>query len=1023
MVHGMKIYKPAKPIPIMLSDVLRSRLFSGFLLFSFMLCILASLSYAQECPVCNDFLNRPQAKVLVGVDQDTHVAQINVYYDNATATPSRQPVNDSTILVELTNSSGLKSLYKTYTDNSGEATFDFTQWAGACVNIKVLYCPFCDVAGGDCGFAQCTAYADISNVTGHYTNIPNDAVTNPAVIPEWGSTTAPNPLNSNLYFPDLTTVSYCAPPSVQLATPAICLPLIIIFALLSGALYMTGRNPFASFNMGGGRVGKHIRYQARGRGFSMNVQSVATAASSITKVAEGPKDANGKPMSRLDAMKAEAKQMGGPLKAFGGPLISGTRSSAALGLHAQATALSKGGGKGSYGKALDTLANPQGRSTTQAAGTLVSRGNQQILTGAGGGLRLSDMMKGGAGVGGSGAKLDWKAVGLLAFTGSALGRIVDSYATIGNGNALMTRFLNDKDKAAARAQNDMAVIAMYNKQGGLSVALPNGSYGVLQPGSSKPDANGNITLVYNVLPEAGAAIMDGKVTPKTVTVTVAQELDAKGKPVLNSADPVTIKIVTPAKLDATGKILQPSEAKEYQVLAKTDPKGNVSFYIEQSVGGKPVQVPVLVEKNNVLTVAGQPVEITKGLPSNNPAAIYDTFGAKDGKMVNQEPELKIASIATAFSVAGSKEDIKVNIVPGRGPSGQESTIENPTGQKFDASMVKGYAEGVALKTMGVTTLADKGNAANLLAGQAAAFNDLSSVIDSFRTNSIAVQTAKADDWKDAEKKAWGELAREHPEALPAVRKAEQEIAADALASRGIFYSPAEVNTLPPEETKGRAFAKNNTEALFDIKQALESSVFSDPKKNSQMGAEIAAKFGVQSQGEVVAAAVTMMVNSGQSVDDLKKTNPETAKIFMQAAVDQALKNGTISPADASKLTSPAAVKEFNIGVQVEANSAGNILANDSEKQCRAGSGGRIERNTEHRCVHDSRVRARRSPCPACHGRSQCRKEDARGIYPSQRPSQPIRCQRRPHPHSGAAPDVTARSHDVPIAVPLPTDCG
>ena len=150
--------------------------------------------------------------------------------------------------------------------------------------------------------------------------------------------------------------------------------------------------------------------------------------------------------------------------------------------------------------------------------------------------------------------------------------------------------------------------------------------------------------------------------------------------------------------------------------------------------------------------------------------------------------------------------------------------------------------------------------------------------------------------------------------------------------------------------------------------------------------------GCNSQGEVVAAAVTMMVNSGQSVDDLKKTNPETAKIFIQAAVDQALKNGTW-PGGRIEAHEPVRGQRIQYRCAGGSQFSREYPRNDSEKQCRAGSGGRIERNTEHRCVHDSRVRARRSPCPACHGRSQCRKEDARGIYPSQRPSQPIGCQR------------------------------
>ena len=923
----------------MLSDAIRSRLFSSFVLCSLVLCLIASLSYAQDCPSCDAFLNRPQAKVLVAADQDTHVAQINVYYDDSTATPSRQPVNDSIVLVELTNSSGLKYLYKTYTDSSGSATFDFTQWDKACVNIKILYCPFCNVAGGDCGFAQCINYSNIHNETGYYKDIdyagiPGGAITSPDGIPSWGSAPAPSPLNSQLYFPDLTTMAYCAPPGPQSETPAFCLPLVIIFALLSGALYMTGRNPFASFNLSGSRVGKHIRYQARGRGFSMNVSSVATAVSSGIKAAEGPKGADGKAAKNADgttktrwqAMKEEARATGGPLKAFGSVLVQGSRSQQAWAAHKEASAASKGKGAGAYAAELKSRLNPQQSVSAGAAQTSGAPRLQagQILTGGSG--RSPDV---GAVIGKFGLGLGTL---LLFASGSAIGRIADSYATIGGGKPLLDRMMDDKGVAALRLRENLQAADNIKKAGGVVTGLPNGDTGILVGKKETIDPKTGIvtvTAVYKVLPEVGSSVQ-GDLTPKTVTLTMVKEQDPKGggMPALTSTSSVTIRIVSsPEKVDSSGKVIKEAESKEFPVLAKME-NGKAVFFIKTEVAGKPVDVPVKVETNNTLSVSGRRVDVVQGAFDMSDTSKVRDFGIQGNKMVVGEPVVKIASVETSFALAGTKEPITVKTVPGG-----ETTVVFPKGVSMDQSEIKAVAAQISTKTLGISNLTDKGDASSMLNAQKASMDYATQLGQSITTNVGVIQRDKTEEWNQSEKKSWGELARD-PVALASVKKAEQEIAGDALASVGIIFNPAEVKNLSPAETKGRAFAGSNSEALFDIKKAVESSAFVDPKKSLGIGEGIAAKAGTPLQGDVLAAAMDMMVNPKQhaegvgparSVDDLKKIDPETAKLYIQAAVREAQSNGSISPAEASKLSSPAVAKELSITVQVEAKSVGDIL--------------------------------------------------------------------------------------------------
>jgi len=685
----------------------------------------------------------------------------------------------------------------------------------------------------------------------------------------------------------------------------------------------------------------------------MNVTSVATAISSGIKAAEGPvtKDASGKTVkeknadgttkTRWQAMKEEARATGGPLKAFGSVLVQGTRSQLAWSAHKGASEASKGKGAGAYAAELKSRMNPQqsvSAGGAQTSGAPRYQAGQMLTTGSG---RSPDV---GALIGKFG-KLG--AFAILFATGNALGRIVDSYATIGAGKAMTDRLMDNKGSAALNLREDLQAADIIRKTSGVTVDLPNGGTGILAipPGRTETiDPKTGmvvVTAVYKVLPENSPAILDGKLTPQTVTVVSVREPDSKGggTPALTNTSTVTIRVVTsPEKVDSSGKVIKEAESKEYQVFAKME-GGKTVFFIKTDVAGKPVEVPVKVEANNTLSVQGRRVDIVQGAFSmEDTSRKVRDFGVSGDKMVVGDPVVKIASVETAFALAGSKEEVKVNIMLGKGPAGQESTIVVPKELESKASMIKGYAEGVAINTLGMTgTLSDKGDASSLLNAQKVSMDTVTQLGESIKANIQVIQRDKTDDWNNAEKKAWGELVRDHPEVAVAVKKGEQDVSADFLASRGITFNPADVKALTPEETKGRAFASSNSEAVFDINKALESSVFVDPKKSLQMGEGIAAKAGTPLQGDVFAAAVDMMVNPRKdakgepvtpplSIDDLKKMDPDSAQRYIRDAVNEAANNHSISPAEASRLMSPAAAKEFTIAVQVEAKSAGDILA-------------------------------------------------------------------------------------------------
>ena len=261
------------------------------LLPAFALLILIASGFAVEpCASCKEFTGKPTARLIPLMDEDNHTLTVYASYDNSSnITNPRQPLSNTILIVQLTNVTGFREIYKIYTDDNGSAFFDFTFRAKTgCTNFRILYCPFCTPGSPECGFAECINYSKLGN-TG-YTNLVGgkavletleDITDGPGTV-----VLAPDQISTARYLPDLTQIPYCAPPEPLSSTPAFCLPLLLIFALLGGALFVTGRNPFAAFNIGGARVGRHLRYQARGRSDGYSAMAYLQAVMSVGMAAQ-----------------------------------------------------------------------------------------------------------------------------------------------------------------------------------------------------------------------------------------------------------------------------------------------------------------------------------------------------------------------------------------------------------------------------------------------------------------------------------------------------------------------------------------------------------------------------------------------------------------------------------------------------------------------------------------------------------------------------------------------------------------
>jgi len=277
---------------------------------------LVSTSFAQTtCQLCEALAGQPTAQLVTSIDNTTQTLYITAFYQNLSAVPSRQPINYSMLILQILQQGQSPLLYSTFTNDSGNAAYNFSflypnqnvNPNENCTVFKVVYCPFCTGSTSSACFLECMAYAAITLPPG--VQVASQLTTAPDAVPPQDAV-PPATLSTAQYLPQLATVNYCPPPPTgTAATPPLCLPLVLIFALLSGALYMTGKNPFSGFNLGGAKTGRVLRYNPRGRG----VYTSGTAIEQAGQAAYGAGTAVAKE-GVGGALKSAGKGLAGDMK-------------------------------------------------------------------------------------------------------------------------------------------------------------------------------------------------------------------------------------------------------------------------------------------------------------------------------------------------------------------------------------------------------------------------------------------------------------------------------------------------------------------------------------------------------------------------------------------------------------------------------------------------------------------------------------------------------------------------------------
>jgi len=269
------------------------------------LAFFVSTAAADEpCIVCDLMVGQPQANIMLSINDEAHEITAKLYYENYTEEPPRINIDNALMFVYVDPAEGEEELLRIYSDDEGAGVFDFGTYAERAqeeqitYNFRIIYCPFCHPGdeGYPCGFEECMEYAGIETDYADTEEVPlGEGVVEPAEEDR----------NLGHYLPTSISLNYVPPPAPEALTPAFCLPLIIVFALLGGALYYTGRNPFGAFTLGSPRVGRHIRYTPTGRGFSLNIRYVAQ---SIKGAAGEAKQIKAKKAKRASMSAADLKK-------------------------------------------------------------------------------------------------------------------------------------------------------------------------------------------------------------------------------------------------------------------------------------------------------------------------------------------------------------------------------------------------------------------------------------------------------------------------------------------------------------------------------------------------------------------------------------------------------------------------------------------------------------------------------------------------------------------------------------------
>ncbi len=643
------------------------------ILIGMLILFFSAVSFAaDECIACENVTDAPESNILIRMDEVDNLAEAIIYYENYSAEDPRIPITDSVVFVYVVPSIGDSELVRTYTDDDGHAPFDFSSYALAGAEDRItyvfrfIYCPFCypEASGYPCGFEECMGFAGIE--TGYE---------NPEDVPLVSGVEVPVELNEELYLPSSRSITYVPPPpeATGATTPAFCLPLVLVFALLGGALYYTGRNPFAAFNISTPRISRHIRYTPTGRGYSLNVRYVASSLKSVAK--EG-KD--------LQKARKEGK-FGEAVKGSFGIVSGGKEAGKTVGK--QLANIVTLGGFSNVANMVNTIRGGQVRRvSTQVAGKEgvttekeayeVVPSAKEIVKGAKVKGRASyiSMFQPGRIAEGAGKKAGRKAAGKIvggAFLNLGIGLLGSGFATIFMSDKAVDRMAKYTDKMMATegaeklAKKDVEYENLMKLTGDKSAPASIPQITVQE--GMKPDADG---YYVSQTADGGTLKVDAKVLEETGEMVGTKTIEKEGKKVTYTFSQKANGAVTTDRIS-----IQEGSGKE----------AVTTHYTVRNDGTLRTQEVTIGEGEAAKTYTLKPV------PKTDITAVaevkYDEFGERETTIVEAPKELE-NQVKSAFESAkpAKGESISMETLGLKGPGNVAQEVGKYAYSTVDVNM-------------------------------------------------------------------------------------------------------------------------------------------------------------------------------------------------------------------------------------------------------------------------------------------------------------------------------------------------
>lgn len=254
--------------------------------FSYIKPLYRPKDVCEDCPDAESV----DARMFLDLKFDEETVQSTLFVEREAF--ERSPIEDATVFVKVIRSdSGDVEYCRLRTDSDGVSELDYSSYGcedTGCTIRFIFCCP--DVSSG-CLIPTCLSdpdidsYLDVAACPGVSTSgWPTQALVDGSEIP---------------IYPALDEVAIPRSPTVVGAAIyfELCLPVLVIFGLLSAAMYASGRNPFQMFSLYNVRFKRVPERMLRARGRTWNIKaiagSLASAVMTATRIGKGIKGKKG----------------------------------------------------------------------------------------------------------------------------------------------------------------------------------------------------------------------------------------------------------------------------------------------------------------------------------------------------------------------------------------------------------------------------------------------------------------------------------------------------------------------------------------------------------------------------------------------------------------------------------------------------------------------------------------------------------------------------------------------------------